>query len=245
MDSSLNSFRLKLTWIYCHFRKRGQTMSSGTKKQYKQFTVNYIQDACLALGMLISGTIVNLEKYKEYVRLILWSGNILLSVDGSTGVPDCSGRPECVSYAFWKPGQECFQTGFGKCLPASFSKYRNRIKSIAVQNLIPFYNPDLFPGYHKCLGISDLEHFLVHDGPLLFTEPGLDAWDHVDAATDFFSEMLKSPADRHVFQQFTKYLGRGLKIFFARSCFGYLFGLPLTERKIIPKAIKQFPDRSQ
>lgn len=71
MDSSLNSFRLKLTWIYCHFRKRGQTMSSGTKKQYKQFTVNYIQDACLALGMLISGTIVNLEKYKEYVRLIL------------------------------------------------------------------------------------------------------------------------------------------------------------------------------
>lgn len=46
-------------------------MSSGTKKQYKQFTVNYIQDACLALVMLISGTIVNLEKYKEYVRLIL------------------------------------------------------------------------------------------------------------------------------------------------------------------------------
>ena len=41
-------------------------MSGGTKQQFKQFTINSIQDACLALGMLISGVVVNLEKYKEY-----------------------------------------------------------------------------------------------------------------------------------------------------------------------------------
>ena len=49
-------------------------MSGGSKQQYKQFTINSIQDACLALGTLISGVVVNLEKYKEYateVELLL------------------------------------------------------------------------------------------------------------------------------------------------------------------------------
>ncbi len=41
-------------------------MSSGTKQQFKQFSINSIQDACLALGGLISGMMVHLEKYKEY-----------------------------------------------------------------------------------------------------------------------------------------------------------------------------------
>ena len=41
-------------------------MSGGSKQQFKQFTINSIQDACLALGMLISGVVVNLEKYREY-----------------------------------------------------------------------------------------------------------------------------------------------------------------------------------
>lgn len=41
-------------------------MSSGTKQQFKQFSINSIQDACLAMGMLISGVMVHLEKYKEY-----------------------------------------------------------------------------------------------------------------------------------------------------------------------------------
>ena len=41
-------------------------MSGGTKQQFKQFTINSIQDACLALGMLISGVVVNLDKYMEY-----------------------------------------------------------------------------------------------------------------------------------------------------------------------------------
>ena len=40
-------------------------MSGGSKQQFKQFTINSIKDACLALGMLISGVVVNLEKYKE------------------------------------------------------------------------------------------------------------------------------------------------------------------------------------
>lgn len=44
----------------------GCAMSSGTKQQLKQFSINSIQDACLALGMLISGVMVHLEKYKEY-----------------------------------------------------------------------------------------------------------------------------------------------------------------------------------
>ena len=41
-------------------------MSLNTKKQFKQFELNNIQDACLALGMLISGLMIHLEKYKEY-----------------------------------------------------------------------------------------------------------------------------------------------------------------------------------
>lgn len=41
-------------------------MSSGSNKQFKQFTISCVQDACMVLGMLISGVIVNLEKYKEY-----------------------------------------------------------------------------------------------------------------------------------------------------------------------------------
>ena len=41
-------------------------MSVGSKQQFKQFTFSSIQDACLALGMLISGVVVNLEKYMEY-----------------------------------------------------------------------------------------------------------------------------------------------------------------------------------
>ena len=45
-------------------------MSGGSKQQFKQFTINSIQDACLALGMLISGVIVNLEKYKESVTMM-------------------------------------------------------------------------------------------------------------------------------------------------------------------------------
>ena len=45
---------------------REQVMSSGTKKQFKQFSIDSSQDACLALGMVISGVIINLEKYKEY-----------------------------------------------------------------------------------------------------------------------------------------------------------------------------------
>ena len=41
-------------------------MSSGSNQQFKMFTISCVQDACLALGMLISGVIVNLEKYREY-----------------------------------------------------------------------------------------------------------------------------------------------------------------------------------
>ena len=41
-------------------------MSGGNKQQFKQFTINSIQDACLVLGMLISGVSLNLDKYKEY-----------------------------------------------------------------------------------------------------------------------------------------------------------------------------------
>ena len=49
-------------------------MSKGSKQQFKQFSINSIQDACIVLGMLISGVIVNLDKYKEYVSEV----NILL-----------------------------------------------------------------------------------------------------------------------------------------------------------------------
>ena len=41
-------------------------MSGGTKQQFKQFSITCAEDACLVLGMLISGMTVNLEKYKEY-----------------------------------------------------------------------------------------------------------------------------------------------------------------------------------
>ena len=41
-------------------------MSKGSKQQFKQFTINSVQDACQVLGMLISGVVINLEKYKEY-----------------------------------------------------------------------------------------------------------------------------------------------------------------------------------
>ena len=41
-------------------------MSGGTKQQFKQFSITCSEDACLVLGMLISGMAVNLEKYKEY-----------------------------------------------------------------------------------------------------------------------------------------------------------------------------------
>jgi len=41
-------------------------MSGGTKQQFKQFSITCAEDACLALGMLISGVSVNLDKYKEY-----------------------------------------------------------------------------------------------------------------------------------------------------------------------------------
>jgi len=41
-------------------------MSGGTKQQFKQFSIDCAEDACLALGMLISEVSVNLDKYKEY-----------------------------------------------------------------------------------------------------------------------------------------------------------------------------------
>lgn len=41
-------------------------MSKGTKQKYKRFNVDSIQNACLVMGMLISGATVHLEKYKEY-----------------------------------------------------------------------------------------------------------------------------------------------------------------------------------
>ena len=41
-------------------------MSGGTKQQFKQFSITCAEDACIALGTLISGVSVNLEKYKEY-----------------------------------------------------------------------------------------------------------------------------------------------------------------------------------
>ena len=41
-------------------------MSTNTKKQYKQFTINTIEDACSVLGSLISCAIVHFDKYSEY-----------------------------------------------------------------------------------------------------------------------------------------------------------------------------------
>ena len=41
-------------------------MSRGTKQQFKQFSIDNLQDACLALGSLISALLIHYEKYKEY-----------------------------------------------------------------------------------------------------------------------------------------------------------------------------------
>lgn len=41
-------------------------MSKGSKKQYKEFTINSISDACIVLGTLISQVSVHLDKYIEY-----------------------------------------------------------------------------------------------------------------------------------------------------------------------------------
>lgn len=41
-------------------------MSSGSKHHFKQFSIDSVQDACIALGSLISGALVHYEKYKEY-----------------------------------------------------------------------------------------------------------------------------------------------------------------------------------
>lgn len=41
-------------------------MAGGTKQQFKQFNISCAEDACLAMGMLISGVSINLDKYKEY-----------------------------------------------------------------------------------------------------------------------------------------------------------------------------------
>lgn len=43
-------------------------MSAGSKKKYKQFSIDSIQDGCIALSTLISGVTANLEKYKEYAE---------------------------------------------------------------------------------------------------------------------------------------------------------------------------------
>lgn len=41
-------------------------MSKGTKKQYKQFTINTVEDTCLVLKSLIVPVIIDLEKFKMY-----------------------------------------------------------------------------------------------------------------------------------------------------------------------------------
>ena len=41
-------------------------MSKGFKKQYKQFAINTIEDACLVLKGLIIPVIIDLEKFKTY-----------------------------------------------------------------------------------------------------------------------------------------------------------------------------------
>lgn len=43
-------------------------MSNGTQKQYKQFSINDESETCVVLGSLISGVIINLEKYSEYAN---------------------------------------------------------------------------------------------------------------------------------------------------------------------------------
>lgn len=58
-------------------------MSAGSKKKFKQFTIDNIQDGCLALSMLIAGVVVNLEKYKEYAE----EAEQLLSSADSESIP--------------------------------------------------------------------------------------------------------------------------------------------------------------
>lgn len=41
-------------------------MAGGTKQHFKQFNISCAEDACLAMGTLISGVSINLDKYKEY-----------------------------------------------------------------------------------------------------------------------------------------------------------------------------------
>ena len=41
-------------------------MAKKSKKEFKQYTINNVQDACSVLGGLIARLIVQLEKYKEY-----------------------------------------------------------------------------------------------------------------------------------------------------------------------------------
>lgn len=41
-------------------------MPKGSKQKYKQFTISSVEEGMVALGSLISKTIINLKKYKEY-----------------------------------------------------------------------------------------------------------------------------------------------------------------------------------
>jgi hypothetical protein len=41
-------------------------MAGGSRQQYKQFTIDNIEDACLALETLITNVIINLRRYKKY-----------------------------------------------------------------------------------------------------------------------------------------------------------------------------------
>lgn len=41
-------------------------MSKGSKQHFKQFTIDNVNDACVALASLISGVTINLQKYQEY-----------------------------------------------------------------------------------------------------------------------------------------------------------------------------------
>ena len=43
-----------------------RTFRKGTKKQYKQFTINTVENACLVLKSLIVPVIIDLEKFKMY-----------------------------------------------------------------------------------------------------------------------------------------------------------------------------------
>ena len=41
-------------------------MAGGSRQQYKQFAIDNIEDACLALETLITNVIINLRRYKKY-----------------------------------------------------------------------------------------------------------------------------------------------------------------------------------